>query len=443
MKTVCHKNEIFSNYWKKIISFNFNGGNIGSDGGVILVEKAIKRLGIVEKIVERIDDYRDQSKVIHSYNDLIHQRLTQLALGYEDCNDSNYLRKDPLLKTVINGLPEGSYDLGSQPTFSRFENSVTYRNIFRLSELMLEMYIKKVRRRGQGEIILDIDATDDPAHGEQEGVLFNGYYEETMYLENLVFDGDTGDMITAVLKPGNYHCSRDVLPIIRRIIKKIKAELPEVKISVRGDSGYGFPELMEYCENNGIDYLLGLKTNGRMFRKVRKLSRRAITRGLKTGREVRYFGQFKYGAQSWKGKKRNCVARIVSKDGNLENRYIVTNMGIKSPKKTYEKYGQRGQMENYIKDLKNDMKSGRLSCHRFAANFFRLLLSCFAYTIMQEIREVLNGTELDKAQSCTIRLKLFKIGALVKETVRRVWIQLSSSFPDRHLFLLAYNRLLT
>ncbi len=440
MKTVCNKNEIFSNYWEKIISFNFEGGNIASDGGIILAEKAMKRLGIVKKIAERIDDFRDQLKIIHSIDDLIHQRITQLVLGYEDCNDSNYLRKDPLLKTVINGLPENSKDLGSQPTFSRFENSVSYRDIFRLNELVLEMYIKKVKKRRQKEIILDIDATDDPAHGEQEGVLFNGYYEETMYLENLVFDGDTGDMIAAVLKPGNYHCSKDVMPIIRRIVKKIKAELPEVKITVRGDSGYGFPELMEYCEIQGIDFLLGLKGNPIMIRKMRKLSRRAITRGIKTGREVRYFGQFKYGAKSW-GIKRSCVARIVSKDGTLDNRYIVTNMEIKSPKKTYEQYGQRGRMENYIKDLKNDMKSGRLSCHSYVANFFRLLLSCFAYTVMQEIREVLNGTELEKAQSCTIRLTLFKIGALVKETVRRVWIQLSSSFPGRDLFLLTYRRL--
>jgi hypothetical protein len=403
----------------------------------------MEKLGIVEKIADRIDDFRDQSKVIHSIDDLIHQRITQLALGYEDCNDSNYLRKDPLLKTMIKGLPEGSNDLGSQPTFSRFENSVSYRDIFRLSELMLEMYIKKVRQRRQKEIILDIDATNDPVHGEQEYALFNGYYEENMYLENLVFDGDTGDMIAAVLKPGNYHCSKDVMPIIRRIVNRIKADLPDIKITIRGDSGYGFPELMEYCENHEIDYLLGLRSNPKMFRKMRKLSRRAITRGLRTGREVRYFGQFKYGAQSWKSIKRNCVARIVSKDGNLDNRYIVTNIGIKSPKKTYEQYGQRGQMENYIKDLKNDMKSGRLSCHSFVANFFRLQLSCFAYSVMQEIREVLKGTELDKAQSCTIRLVLFKIGALVQETVRRVWIYLSSSYPRRDLFLLAYNRLVT
>jgi hypothetical protein len=227
------------------------------------------------------------------------------------------------------------------------------------------------------------------------------------------------------------------------VVKRISEALPGIRITIRGDSGYGVPELMEYCESHGINYILGIKSNCRMFRKVRKLSRRAVTRGINTGKEIKYYGQFKYRAMSWKGVIRNCVARILSKNGNLDIRYIVTNIEVRSPKKSYEYYSQRGQMENYIKDLKNDMKSGRLSCHGFLANYFRLLLSCFAYSVMHKIREVLDGTELEKAQSCTIRLDLLKIGALVRETVRRVWIELSSSFPKRKLFMLAYSRLVT
>jgi hypothetical protein len=342
---------------------------------------------------------------------------------------------------MVNGLPESGSNLGSQPTFSRLENSITLRDIFKLNDLLLDMYIEKLKRSGRKEIILDIDATEDPVHGEQEFALFNGYYDKTIYLENLVFDGNTGDMVYALLKPGNNHCSNGIVPTIHRITRKITEKIPGIKITIRGDSGYGSNDFMAYCENYEHNYLLGLKANDRLYRRVKKLSDKAVRKSVETGEEKRYFTSFCYSAKSWGGKLRDCVAKVSANKGNLDVRFIITNMYFKRSKEAYEMYGKRGQMENYIKDLKNDLKSDRLSCHRFLANYFRLMISCFAYDIMMEIRNVLEGTELEKSQSCTIRLKLLKIGAIVRETVRKVWIEMSSSFPNRETFMLAYNKL--
>jgi len=402
----------------------------------------MNKLKLPERISGCIDDDREQGKIRHSIRELVEQRILLMALGYEDCNDADFLRKDPLIKTVLSRLPESGKDLGSQPTLSRLENAVSAREIVRLQKLLLELYVQKVKKRGQKEVVLDIDTTDDETHGEQECSLFNGFYQETMYSELLVFDGDSGDLISAQLRPGNWHCSRDSFQAIRRIVLALKKECPDIKITVRGDSGFGVPEMMDFCELEGIGYIIGIKGNIRLKQKTKKLEKRAKARYGKSGRTVLLFGNYEYKAVNWKGKRRG-FAKVECGAGGLSVRYVITNLKIRSPKKGYKYYGQRGQMENYIKDFKNEIKSGRLSCSLYLANYFRLMLTAFAYVVMQTIRETLVGTELEKAQTGTIRLKLFKVGAMVLESVRRVLINLSTNFPMRKIFLRCYARLTT
>lgn len=442
MKTVCHKPKYFSTYGKKEFWFGFNGGKITSDGGSMLVAGAIKKLKLSESIANCLTEKRDSAKIRHSLYELIEQRLMLMVLGYEDCNDSNHLRNDPMIKSALGRLPETGKQLGSQSTLSRFENSVSPRDIVRMRKLLLRQYIDSVRKSGRKKVILDIDTTDDETHGDQECSLFNGYYQETCYSELLVFDGDTGELITAKLRPGNIHTSVNSVAAIHQIVKELRKVSPEIEIIIRGDSGFGIPGMMDYCENNGIYYILGMKSNKRLERKSLKLSRRAKSRYSKLLKPVLYFGHYKYKAEKWPH-FRNGFAKVECGPSGLNTRYVITNMEIKSPKAGYIFYGKRGQMENFIKETKNGMYSDRLSCHRFTANYFRLMITAFAYVVMQEIRKQLKGTDLEKAESSTIRLKLFKVGGQVIESVRKVWIRFSSSFVNAEIFLKAYAGLST
>jgi hypothetical protein len=436
VKTVCHKRYEKSSafdFLGKTIEMDWNGGDISSDGGLFLLSGLLKKTGIINRITGCINDCRDQYRITHEMSELIGQRISQLVMGYEDANDAQVLRYDPMFKFTAGRLPESGDDLSSQPTLSRLENSIKLRDIARLDKCITDWYIDSLAERKAENVVLDIDGTDDPTHGEQEGSLFNGFYDQTMYSPLIVCDGETGDLAAIKLRQGNAAASRDALAMIRRIVMVIKKKLPGIKIILRGDSGFENPRIYKYCEQNDIRYILGIRGHRQLEKRTWKLSSRAKGFYRNSGKEKRLHTNFKYKAQSW-DKERMIIARMRCDESGQDTRYLVTNMEFPKAKYAFGFYSRRGDMENRIKELKKDMNLGRLSCHRYLANYFRLILAGFAYQCMQRLRKGLKGTEYEKAQADTIRLKILKVAVQVKETVRRVWLHYCSSFTEKAVF---------
>ncbi len=436
MKTVCHKQEEKSSgfaFLGKTIEMDWNGGDISTDGGLFLVSGLLKKTGIINRISGCIEDCRDQDRIIHEMSELIGQRVSQMIMGYEDTNDAGVLRYDPMFKFAAGRLPESGDTLSSQPTLSRLENSINLRDITKLDFCMTDWYIDSLIERKAESVVLDIDGTDDPTHGKQEGSLFNGFYEQTMYSPLIVCDGDTGDLAAIKLRQGNAGPAKDALAMIRRIVLAIRRRQPEIRIILRGDAGFENPKIYEYCEQNDLHYILGIKGYRRLEKRTRKLSRRAKTYFQKSGKEKTLHTNFKYRAQSWE-KERMIIARIRCNELGQDTRYLITNWKFSKARYAYRFYAKRGDMENRIKELKKDMNLDRLSCHRYMANYFRLILAGFAYQCMQRLRKGLKGTEYEKAQADTIRLKILKVAVQVKETVRRVWLHFCSSFTEKAVF---------
>jgi len=434
MKTQCNKFIKKSRTFKKTLIYNFDGGNITSDGGLMLIQNIDKKLNLSERIANVLFDKRQASKVKHMNYDLVRQRLFQIIMGYEDCNDADKLRNDPSFKLSVGKLPETHDNLASQPTLTRFENSISKKDIYKLTELLVENYAARKMKSGMPDkIIFDIDATDDPAHGNQQYVLFHGYFNQYMYFPLHVFDGETGDLVVSLLRPGTVHSSRSAAGLLKRVLKKLREYFPDTEFIIRGDAGFGVPEMYNLCEQNGYKYALGLISNNVLNKNTQKLSAKAKDLFEKTKNKQKEYTRFKYQAGTWKS-QRDVISKVEYNRHGSNIRYIVTNMDFPYSKIGYEFYSGRGKMENYIKDLKNDLFMGRLSCHKYLANCFRMLMSCFAYTLMHELRDTLKDTELEGKQTNTIRLKLLKIGARIKETTRRVWVYFSSSFAMQDLF---------
>ena len=436
MKTVCHKRKEKSStfdFFGKVAEMDWNGGNISTDGGLFLISRLLKKTGIIDKISSCIEDRRDQDRIVHTMPVLISQRISQIIMGYEDANDAGELRTDPMMKYTVGRMPESGEDLSSQPTISRLENNISLRDIARLDDCLTDWYIDSLIKRKSERIILDIDGTDDPTHGRQEGSLFNGFYEQTMYSPLIVCDGDTGDLAAIKLRPGNAAASGDAFAMIRRIVKSIRERIPDIQIIIRADAGFGDPRIYKYCEENCIEYIIGIKGNLPLQRRTRKLSLRAEANYRRRGKEKTKYTNFKYGAQSW-GKERMIIARIRCNEMGKDTRYLITNIEFRKAREMHNFYSKRGDMENRIKEMKNDMSLDRLSCERYLANYFRLILVGFAYQCMQRLRNKLKGTEFENAQVKTIRLKILKVSVLVKETVRRVWLHFCSSFTEKIIF---------
>lgn len=434
MKTLCNKTNKKTKTFNKELTYNFDGGNITSDGGLLLIQRIDKKLSLSQKMSESLVDKRQASKVQHMNEDLIRQRLYQIIMGYEDCNDADKLKNDPSFKLAAGKLPETHHNLASQPTLTRFENRISKRDIYNLTELLVENYAKRKMESGMPDkIIFDIDATDDPAHGNQQYVLFHGYFGQYMYFPLHVFDGETGDLVVSLLRPGTVHSSRSAVGLLKRVFNKLRQYFPDTEFIIRGDAGFGVPEMYDFCEQNGYKYILGLISNDVLNRNTQKLSEKAKNLFEETKNKQKEYTRFNYQAGTWEH-EREVISKVEYNRHGSNTRYIVTNMDFSTSKTGYEFYSRRGKMENYIKDLKNDLFMDRLSCHKYLANCFRMLMSCFAYTLMQELRSSLKDTELEGKQTNTIRLKLLKIGARIKETVRRVWVDFSSSFTMQDLF---------
>ena len=429
--TECNTQLSFEGITPLPVTVDFAGGNLTTDSGLLLVRQLEDRMGLIRDLAACLPDRRDPAKVRHSMFELLLQRVLQIVGGYEDANDAETLRFDPALKAAVGRAPESGADLASQPTLSRLENAVTPAVMRRMSRVLLTHYLRHRPHPGRA-IILDLDATDDPTHGQQEFSFFHGFYDQHMYHPLLCYDGASGDLISVMLRPGKAHAAAGVRRMLRPIVRQIRACWPEVEIIVRADAGFCVPRLYRFCERHNLGYVIGLIGNQTLKALHAPLLRQAEELFAQDQHKVRLMGEVGYRAQSWEGFRRVVMKAEVMPEGT-NRRFVVTNL-LAEPKELYDFYVRRGEVENRIKDLKLGLAVDRLSCHRFLANQMRLLLHAAAYVLMHTIRQLLGGTELAGAQFDTIRLRLLKIGARVRQTARRIWVHLASSYPGRELW---------
>jgi hypothetical protein len=389
-------------------------------------------LGLCEAISECVEEWRTR-KGRHSLASLVKQRVFQIACGYEDQNDSDTLRQDPLLKMVCGSLPHGGPDLASQPTICRLENAASMRSCHQIASILFELYLSERGRDGAPErVLLDFDATADPTHGEQEGSYYHGYYRQHIYHPLLVFDGQSGHLITTLLRAGNTHASHSSVALLKRIVARLRQRWPGVAIEIRTDAGFAIPALYDYCEKEGITYTIALITNERLKEMANDLLEVATEEHQRTAHKARLFGEDVYGAASWE-KKRRVVYKAEAMDKGTNTRFVVSTRHD-GPKELYEFYARRGESENWIKDFKVHVKAERLSCHRFVANQFRLLLHAAAYWLMDALRRKLIESGAHRMQLDTLRLSLIKIGGRVKELVTKIRLHLAWGHPGQSLW---------
>ena len=410
----------------------FDGGRLTSDGGLSWLAKMDSEMGLSEMISECVPEWRTR-RGRHTMLALVKQRLYQIACGYEDQNDSDSLREDPLLKVVCGSLPESGADLASQPTICRLENAATRRSCYRIAEVLFEIYLQERGKDGAPKkVLLDFDSTDDPTHGDQEGSYYHGYYKQHMYHPLLVFDGESGHLITALLRAGNTHSSNSSVAILKRIVCALRERWPEVAIELRADGGFAVPALYDYCEYEGISYTIALITNERLKEMAGDLLEAASKEHERTAHKARLFGEDLYGAASWE-KKRRVIYKAEAMEQGTNRRFVVSTRH-EAPKELYEFYAKRGESENWIKDFKLHMRADRLSCHRFIANQFRLLLHAAAYWLMDALRRKLIEGGSRRMQLDTLRLSLIKIGGRVRELFTKIRLHLATGHPGQDLW---------
>jgi hypothetical protein len=416
----------------------FDGGLITSDGGLCWLAKADEQLGLCEAIARQVPEWRGPS-VRHSLLTLVRQRVYQIACGYEDQDDADALRKDPLLKSVLGRLPETDPDLASQPTISRLENAPDAKACLRIACALFELYVQQRGKGGAPErVLLDFDSTDDPVHGDQEGGYYHGFYEERILHPLLVFDGETNQLIAAILRPGNTHASRGALAILKRIVKRLRQEWSSVEIEIRADAGFAVPEVYEYCEQEGIGYTIGLISNARLEALAKPLLQRAVRESEeREAQKVRLVADGTYRAGSWDRERRVIYkAEVLEKGTNT--RFVVTSRPERAGD-LYDWYVRRGETEGWIKDFKRALKADRLSCHRFLANQFRLLLHAAAYWLLDELRRRLMAAGIRRMQLDTLRLYLIKIGGRVRQLLTKVRLYLASGHPGQRFWYALVN----
>jgi hypothetical protein len=437
--TSCIAQLNFSFYRSKPIYVDFCGGQISSDAGLLPLRAFDQRHGLTLSLAERVSDPREDERVRHSVLSLFRQRIYQIIAGYEDANDADLLRHDPAFQ-ILADQPLGEA-LGSQPTLSRWENAPSAREIIRLQDALLDWFVsvcgEQVRKRG--EILLDIDSTDDPTHGQQQLSFFNGGYGQHMYHPLLVFERHTGCLLAARLRRGTAASHARIVPLLLRIVPRLQHEFPGVRIKLRADAGFALPLLYEFCEFFGIQYAIGMPANAIFQRRVVRRQRRLARGYHRTRQPQRFFSSFPHRAQRWFHQRRVCYKAEHTETGtNL--RFLVTNLEGRSGS-IFRFYNDRGECENRIEEFKNGFDADRLSCHRFRANAFRLLLHGFAYNLVNLFRLQL-PVSLRSAQIETLRTQLFKIGARIRQTARCVHVHLASGWPFQSLFqtvALAFN----
>jgi hypothetical protein len=441
----------------------FDGGTITSDAGALLLRQTEQATGILRQFASCFTDHRDPDRIEHSVGELIAQRVYALCLGYEDLNDHDALRYDPLLAvTVGKEDPTGAQRvrprdkgkaLAGKSTLNRLEltpvranSDSRYKKITvdrsAAQNLFVDLFMQ-AQSTPPSRIELDLDATDDPLHGHQAGRFFHGYYDSYCYLPLYIFCGD--DLLCAKLRPSNIDASAGALKELQRIVERLRQRWPEVAILLRGDSGFCREPIMAWCEKNHVDYVFGLAKNERLLAEIHGDLAQAQEQWRQTGQAARVFKDFTYQTlDSW-SRARRVIAKAEHLDKGSNPRFVVTSVSVQvtDAQTMYEQvYCARGDMENRIKEQQLCLFADRTSCATMRANELRLWFSSVAYVLMTALqRHGLPGTDLDRAQCDSIRLKLLKIGAQIKVTVRKVWVSLAESYPYRLIFERVYENL--
>ena len=436
----------FSSHFSRQVVARFDGGTITTDGGGLLLRETDRRLNLLPRLAECFLDARSPLLVEHTVEQLVSQRVYGLALGYEDLNDHEQLRNDPLLRVLAGKSDVEDSPLAGKSTLNRLELSdgtpSRYKKITfwkaGIDELLVKVFVESYATAPE-EIVLDVDATDFPLHGEQEGRFFHGYYDSYCYLPLYIFCGD--QILCARLRQSNSDAAAGSLAEIQCIVAQIRAAWPQVKIILRGDSGFCRNELMSWCEANRVDYVFGLARNQRLRRIIGPQMWEATEQWSKTGKPARVFTEFSYKTKKRKkggwNRERRVVAKAEHIDGKENPRFVVTSLSAEqwAPQALYEElYCARGEMENRIKE-QFSLFAERVSSETMRANQMRMYFSAMAYVLVCGMRRLgLKGTELEKAQASTIRTRLLKIGARVRVSARRVYLSMAASYPWASLF---------
>jgi len=463
LQTQCNQESLqFHPLNQRHVVGRFDGGAITSDAGGLLLREVEKRTGILARFTACFRDYRKPERVEHTVRELVAQRVYALALGYEDLNDHEQLRQDPLLAILVEKAdPQGESRrrerdrgkaLAGKSTLNRLELTKAavaakerYQKIVMdqgaVDRLLVEVFLD-AQAEPPAEITLDLDATDDPVHGNQEGRFFHGYYGHYCYLPLYIFCGDF--LLCARLRPSNIDAAAGCVEELERIVAQIRQAWPQVKITIRGDSGFCREELMAWCEQAGVDYVLGLAKNERLKAEIAREQEQAATEYGQTGRAARVFKEFVYQTRESWSRARRVVAKAEHLEKGANPRFVVTSLSPTAwePRALYEDlYCARGEMENRIKEQLM-LFADRTSTAFLRSNQNRLYFSSVAYLLMEALRRLgLKATDLASAQAATIRLKLLKVGALIGLTVRKVWVSLAGSYPYAELWARVYAAL--
>jgi hypothetical protein len=429
--TDCNTNSWrLSNVNRRQLVGDFLGGRLTSDAGVLLLREVDKQIDLTRRLAECITDYRHPGYVRHSIEQMLRQRIYAIAAGYEDLNDHSTLREDPVMQVVAErdqGVP-----LASPSTLCRLENGPDRRSQVKMAEVLVETFISSFDTPPE-QLILDFDATDDPVHGNQVGRFFHGYYDHYCFLPLYVFCGD--QLLVPYLRPSKIDAAKHSGAILKLLVQRFRERWPNIKIIFRGDSGFCRWRLLRWCDKHNVGYIVGLAKNAVLKALGEKLITQAQEAFEQTQDKQRIFGEFFYGAKTW-DRDRRVIIKAEHLQQGPNTRFIVTNIEGDAQRLYDNIYCRRGDMENRIKEQQLYLFADRTSCHEFAANQFRLLLSSAAYTLIEHLRRVYLGAgELADAQVQTIRLKLFKVAARVTHSVRRVVFHLCSNYPYQRLFM--------
>ncbi|MDE2185077.1 MAG: IS1380 family transposase [Alphaproteobacteria bacterium] len=420
---------------RRKVSIGFDGGQLSSDAGVLLLRGVEKKLSLAGRLAGCIRDHRNPLLIEHRMEEMLRLRMFAIACGYEDADDCDSLRHDPVFKMAVGRLPASGSPLCSQPTMSRLENTPSKIALARLMAAMVDQFCASWRR-APSSITLDIDDTFDAVHGRQQLSLFNAHYDERCFLPIHIYEGASGKPVAVILRPGKTPGGKEVATILKHVIRRIRSHWPRTHILIRGDSHYGRDEAMEWCEKTpGIDYVFGFAGNDALAALTRDAADAiATTRALSGKQKLRGFRSFRYGAKTWK-KERRFVARIEATPKGLDIRYVVTSLKA-GAKHLYEViYCARGNAENFIKLHKSQLSSDRTSCRDPRANQFRLILHTAAYWLLLSLRNAVPaGSPLAAGEFTTLRLRLLKIAARIVEGAARIRVFLPSACPDRAVF---------
>lgn len=456
MPTQCNAEQLeFSCVGRRRVVAAFDGGTVSSDAGALLLQRTDQAIGLIDRLAKCFVDRRDPRLIEHSVRTLIGQRVFGMAMGYEDLNDHEQLRHDPVFGTLLGKLEPkrraGCAALAGKSTLNRLELHPSagvdrYHKIVpdgeAIERLWVELFLE-AHREAPAEVVLDLDATDDPLHGHQEGRFFHGYYDGYCYLPLYIFCGE--HLLCAKLRRSNIDGAAGAHEEVERIVEQIRARWPCVKIILRADSGFCREELMSWCEKSAVDYVFGLARNSRLVRAIGAELQAAAVESRQSQRAARRFKELVYRTRSSWGRARRVVAKAEQTGDKANPRFIVSSLPMQQwpARELYEDfYCARGECENRIKEAQLDLFADRLSAATFRANQLRLWLACAAYVLMHALRRVgLAGTTLARACANTIRLKLLKIGAVVTVSVRRVKLAMSEACPNQSEFLTACHAL--